>query len=461
MLLHNACLNTQRLTSLVLLLLTSLSLHAQPMAGGTRVVGSNVQTIRAGEYKLLQCVLAADGSSQQVQVVLPQLYALTASAQSGTRSLYVLRKYASDSSALLLTDSLGRVVRLTRLVFAGAHSLLRPLPPPQLVGLAGGQGFVLLMPTKTACLARCLTTDLSTRWTRELPAEPILQALANETHLWILQQKLLTEATPLPLIHTCALASGELVYQGSLQTKDELEAASLVPEGLLLLGHSDTEHVRQIPAGQATPRTKRVDFLLVIKPNGQRHLAQSVLWPSGKRPAFHWQGAYALPGGSYQLIGQTFRQVPNAETIILAAIGGLLLTQTGTGFFMIGNYLNEQPTGLILARRLPTGLLTDLHTLTVPETLPSTLLVVDTTATSPTHSAAFHSLGLSPDHRFLILNTYRQVLLYEPGRHALRPLVATRPAVPTVLSIEPNQVIVGWGWQPDRALPDLERVTWP
>lgn len=452
---------TRRLASVLVLLLTGFGLRAQPTAGGSRVIGSHAQPISVSESRLEQYVLAADGSSQRIPLKLPRWYALAASARSGTRSLYVLRKNESDSTALLLTDSLGQVLQLTRLVFAGTHSLMAPLPPPQVVGLPAGRGFVLLMPTKKACLVRCLAPDLSTRWARELPAEPVQQALSSDTHLWILQRKLLTRGTPLPLIHTCALATGELTYEGSLQTKDELEAASLVPEGLLVLGHSDAEHVRQLPARQALPRTDRVDFILVIKPNGQRDLAQGMAWPLGKRPAFHWQAASRLPGGGYQLVGQTFRLVPNAETFALSTIGGAFFAGLGTGFVMIGNYLKEQPTGLILAQLLPTGLLADVHTLAIPETLPSAQPAADTTVAPPKRSAAFHLEGLSPDHRFLVLSTDRQVLLYEPARHEFRPLVAARATRPTVLGIELGQALVGWAWQADRSLPDFERVAWP
>ena len=183
--------------------------------------------------------------------------------------------------------------------------------------------------------------------------------------------------------------------------------------------------------------------------------------PAGKRPAFHWQAASPRPGGGYQLVGRTFRLVPNAETFALATIGGAYLAGLGTGFIMIGNYLKEQPTGLILAKLLPSGRLADVHTLTIPETLPATVPAVDTTAAPPWRSAAFSPVGLSPDHRFLVLSTDRQVLLYEPARHAFRPLVAARPARPTVLALEPGRALVGWAWQPDRTLPDFEWVAWP
>ncbi len=454
-------LNNRQLASL-LLLLTSFSLCAQPSADSSRVVSNNVQTIREGEFRLEQCVLAADGSSQQVRLTLPKLYALVASAQSGPRNLYVMRKYASDSTALLLTDSLGRVVQLARMVVAGSHSALSPLPPPQVLGLAAGRGFVLLLPTKKACRVRCLAPNLATRWARELPAEPIIQALASESHVWVLQQKLLAQGTPLPLIHTLALTTGELSYDGSLQLKDALEAATLVPEGLLLLGHSDDQHVRQLPIGQALPHSKRVDFMLVIKPNGQRQLAQALVWPDGIRPAFHWQGAYPLSGG-YQLIGQAIRRTPNVASYLLSAISVATFFWEGP-FYLIafGGYTNEHPAGLLMAQLRPDGLLADVHTLaTVPESLTTNQLLADSTVVGSARSAAVRAVGLSPDHWYLILNTDRQVLLYEPASRVFRPLVAARPARPTVLAIEPGRALVGWAWQPDRTLPDFEWVAWP
>ena len=457
------CSNTRGLASLLLLLLAGFSLRAQPTAGGSHVVSSSARPIQDNLFRLEQNVLAADGSSQQVSLVLPKLYALAASAQSGTRNLYVLRKQWSDSTALLLTDSLGRVLRLARMVFAGTRTATLPLPPPQLVSLLAGRGFVLMVPTKKSCRLLCLAPDLSTRWAIELPAHPILQALASETHLWVVQQKLLTQATPLPLVHTLNLSNGEFTYDGSLQLKDALEAAALVPEGLLLLGHSDDQHVRKLPAGQAVPRTKRIDFMLIIKPNGQRQVAQSLVWPDGQRPAFHWQGAYPLPNGGYQLIGQLVRHTPNVAAFLFSAISvGTFFW--GGPFYLIafGGYTNERPAGLLMAQLRPDGLLADVHTLAkAPVTLTAKQLLADSTIADSTRTTAFRPVGLSPDHRFLVLNTDRQVLLYEPARRELRPLVAARAARPTVLAIEPGRALVGWAWQPDRTLPDFEWVTWP
>ena len=460
---HYRGLNTRQLVPLLLLLLAGFSLCAQPIAGGSRVVSSNCQTIRQGEFRLEQCVLAAKGSSQRVQMLLPRRYALAASARSGTHNLYILRKNESDSTALLLTDSLGRVVKLARTLFAGAHSAVSPLPPPQVVGLAAGRGFIVLVPTKKACRVRCVASDLSTLWTRELPAAPIIQALASESHLWVLQQKLLAQATPLPLLHTYALATGEPGYEGSLQPHDQLEAATLVPEGLLLLGTSNFEHVRQLPAGQARPRTDCIDFILVIKPNGQLHLTQALLWPDGRRPALHWQGAYARPGGGYQLIGQAMHRNPNIVAYLLTALSIATFTWDGQfNLIAFGGYTNERPGGLLMVQLHPDGLLADVHTLEkAPVTLTANQLLADSAVADSTRTTAVRAVGLSPDHRYLILNTDRQVLLYEPASRVFRPLVASRPAVPTVLAIEPGQALVGWAWQPDRTLPDFEWVSWP
>ncbi len=395
--------------------------------------------------------------------MLPKWYALVASAQSGSQNLYVLRRQWSDSTALLLTDSLGCVVQLARMAFAGSHSATTAQPPPRVVGRPAGRGFVLLMPTKKACRVQCYNSDLAKRRTRELPAEPILQALASYTHLWVMQQKLLAQGTPLPLIQTCALATGALEYQGSLQLKDALEAATLVPEGLLLLGHSDDQYVRQLPIGQALPHSKRVDFVLVIKPNGQRQLAQYLVWPDGIRPAFHWQGAYPLASGGYQLIGQAMRCTPNVASYLLSALSVATFFWNGP-FYLIafGGYTNECPAGLLMAQLRPNGLLADVHTLAnVPETLTTNQLLADSAAVGLSRTTTFSPVGLSPDHRFLVLSTDRQVLLYEPARHELRPLVAARAARPTVLGIESGQALVGQAWQADRSLPDFERIAWP
>ena len=257
--------------------------------------------------------------------------------------------------------------------------------------------------------------------------------------------------------------TGEFTYDGSLQLNDALEAATLVPEGLLVLGHSDDQHVRQLPAGQKLPRTKRVDFMLIIKPNGQRHLAQALVWPGGRRPAFHWQGAYLLPDGGYQLIGQSVRHTPNVGAFLLSALSvGTFFW--GGPFYLIafGGYANEYPSGLLMAQLRPQGPLTDVYDLTmVPETLTTTQPLADSTATSFLRTAEVRPVGLSPDHRYLILSTDRQVLLYAPVSRVFRPLVAARPARPTVLAIEPGRALVGWAWQPDRTLPDFEWVPWP
>ena len=106
MLPHYLCLVTRRLATLLVLLLAGFSLRAQPTVGGSRIVSSNARAIQDNLFRLEQNVLAADGSSQQVPLMLPKWYALAASAQSGTRNLYVLRRQWSDSTALLLRSCL-------------------------------------------------------------------------------------------------------------------------------------------------------------------------------------------------------------------------------------------------------------------------------------------------------------------------------------------------------------------
>ena len=162
---------------------------AQSVAG-SHVVSYKTIAVSELDFVLEQCILDADGRIKRPLLTLPKLFALEAAATSGTHNLYLLRKVYTDTVQLLLTDSLGRVLRQPRQFMPrlGSEWSVRPV----LFGLPEGQGFILTYPSGKARhpvlnITR-LGPDLTTRWQQQLVNKEftsVKQILASDTHVWV------------------------------------------------------------------------------------------------------------------------------------------------------------------------------------------------------------------------------------------------------------------------------------
>lgn len=450
---------------LMLVAFSRLPLRAQVAAGGSRVVSYETVALAEHDYVLKQCVLDASGHTTRAFLILPKGFSLEAAATSGTRNLYLLRKVFADSVLLLLTDSLGQVQRQTRQLMPrlGGTAYVRPV----LFGLPAGQGFVLTYPTGKASrpvlhLSR-LGPDLTVRWRQQLAPKELTyvkQITASDSHVWVILEQYLSLQTRRPQVWNCRLATGETDCNTLLSLNEELDAAVVMPAGLMLLGTVSRQYAPPLSAGQTEPPEWRRDIVRLLAPDGRQGPGLSLTWPAAGRPLYHWRYAYAQPDGSYQLIGETYRPVVNGATVALAMIGGGLAGTVGFGLIPLNHYLNERPTGLVLARLGATGQLGAVQQLSVPEALHAT--AADSTTRLPAGwNTGFRFRGLSPSHSAVVLNTSCQVLLYSLATGQLLPLTPARKATPTVLAIETDHVTIGWPANPDDARPAVERVRLP
>lgn len=433
-------------------------------AAGSHVV--SYKTIAAAELDFLleQCILDANGHIQRPLMALPKRFALEAAATSGTRNLYLLRKAYTDTVQLLLTDSLGRVLRQPRQFMQRLGGW--PLKAT-LTGLAGGRGFIMTYPTGKAGHPEinivCLGPDLAVRWQQQLVNRELTwveQLTVNDTHVWVsLQQQMGLSATR-PQVWVANLANGQVTGNLSLTPTEEVEATVLVPAGLLLLGNTHRNYLPKPADGQPEPAGRRRDIVRLITADGQQPLFRTLSWPAPGRPLYHWKSACVQADGSYELVGETYREVANGGTLALALLGGGMMGVAGHGFIPTSGYINQQPSGLVIARLGSTGELTHLRALAVPEAMH--LSSADSTSKLPKgRPVNFRVRGLSADQQYVVLNTTRQVLLYSLASGRLQPLVPARRTTPTVLGIEPGFINVGWTLVSGDTLPEVEHAPLP
>lgn len=454
----------------ILLCLFGGCLLPTPAVLAQRAAGSHVvsyKTIAAAELDFLleQCILDANGHIQRPLMALPKRFALEAAATSGTRNLYLLRKAYTDTVQLLLTDSLGRVLRQPRQFMQRMGNW--PSLKAKLTGLAGGRGFIMTYPTGKAGHPEinivCLGPDLAVRWKQQLVNKELTwveQLAVNDTHLWVNLLQQITSGATQPRVWVAQLASGQVTANLLLTPTEEVEATVLVPAGLLLLGNTHRNYLPKPADGEPEPAGRRRDIVRLITADGQQPLFRTLSWPAPGRPLYHWKSACVQADGSYELVGETYREVTNGGTLALALLGGGMMGVAGHGFIPTSGYINQQPYGLVIARLGSTGELTHLRALAIPEAMHS----------SPADSASklpkgrpvnFRVRGLSADQQYVVLNTTRQVLLYSLASGRLQPLVPARRTTPTVLGIEPAFINVGWTLVSGDTLPEVEHVPLP
>lgn len=443
--------------------LTRQSTQAQlPAPNGRRVVSHKIVGIPGTMQFLEQCILATNGYAERPLLALPPRYERVAAAESGTRNLYLLRKSGADSVCLLLTDSLGRVLQQPRQYLPRAANLLIQ---PSVLGLPDGQGFVFTYPSgkgeRSALHFNCLSLDLLPRWQQQLaplPAASITSMNTSDTHLWVVL------ADRLPHVWNCRLTTGEVGCHVALGRLEQVDAVAVVPAGLLLLGSADHRYARPVRPGQTDESSGfRRDFALVVGPAGQESLATGLGWPAHIRPLYQWQSAYPLPGGGYQLIGETYHEVANAGAIALGMLGAGMVVAGGHGLIPT-HYTTARPTGLLLAQLSATGELGSLQVLPVPEALRISSPAADSTSLPKGKPTSFRFRGLTTDGAFLVLNTSRQVLLYSFATRQLQPLTQPRTGTPTVLAIRAGRVAVGWAGGKtgeNMRLPEFEQLLLP
>ena len=466
MLLQSRLLYPWRFFSCLLLLggLTRQLAQAQlPALNGRHVVSHRIVGMPGTMQFLEQCVLATNGFAERPLLALPPRYELAAAAESGTRNLYLLRKSGADSVCLLLTDSLGRVLQQPRQYLPRAANLL---VQPSVLGLPDGQGFVFTYPSgkgeRSALHFNCLSPDLLPRWQQQLaplPSASITSMATSDTHLWVVL------ADRLPHVWNCRLATGEVGCHVALARLDQIDVVAVVPAGLLLLGSADHRYVRPVRPGQTDESSGfRRDFALVVSPAGQETLTTGLGWPAHSRPLYQWQSAYPLPGGGYQLIGETYREVANAGAIALGMLGAGMMGAGYSNGIIPTHYTTNRPTGLLLAQLSATGELGSLQVLPVPEALRASNPAADSTALPKGKPTSFRFRGLSTDRAFLVLNTSRQVLLYSFATRRLQPFTQPRTGTPTVLAIRNGHVAVAWAGGKtgeNMRLPEFEQIALP
>ncbi|WP_216726449.1 hypothetical protein [Hymenobacter siberiensis] len=419
-------------------------------------------------FVLEQGVLGTDGTATHPVAAIPRGFELAAAAQSGTRNLYLLRKTGKDSVMLLLTDSVGRTLQQPRQYMPQLGGDAKMLVPPSLFGLPNGRGFVLTYPSgksgRPNLEVRALSPTLAPLWEQQLtPAclTTVEHIEASDTHLWLVLREYLALAMR-PRVLSFRLTTGDAECNQPLASNDELDVAAVVPAGLLLLGTSDRRTSYTAPAEQGKASEYRRDFALLLSPVGQRQFGVGLAWPLSGRPAhYRWQSAGQLPDGSYQLIGETYRNIPNAITIVRGMIGIGIIGAGGTGIIPLSGYSNEQPVGLILAQLGNAGQLAGVHELAVPEIVNDAAPAPNLEGPLPSYPASFRFRGISADYQHVILNTSRQVLAYDIATQQLRPLTPARNAIPTVRCIEADRVSVSWSVKPAGARSEFEQIALP
>ena len=435
-------------------------------ANRSRVV--SYQTIPAPEPEdvlLQQCILYGNGNSQCNLLLLPHQFALVASASSGAHNLFLLRKSYADTVQLLLTDSLGKVQRQPRRFMQRMNNYF--YLQPKLLGLPNDQGFILTYPTGNAKnpvinVVR-LGIDLEVRWQQQVANKEftkVVQLAADDSHLWLYLLRTIGPVTTQPQIWVAQLASGQPTGTIVLTPTEAVEAAVLVPAGLLMLGSTHRNYLPKPPTDQPEPIGRRRDIVRLITPDGQQPLFETLKWPAPGRPAYHWKTARPLPGGGYEFIGETYREVTDGAAVAMAVLGaGLTGFGYSNGLVPTSGYVNQRPVGLLVAQLGPAGVLANVRHWAVPEAMH--LSAADSSQALPKGRPTDFRYRGQVDHRYVVLNTSRQVLLYSFDRNCLMPLMPARRSTPTVLSIEPGYINVGWTKAPGEAIPDVEHVPLP
>lgn len=399
---------------------------------------------------------------------IPHGFALAAAAQSGTRNLYLLRKIGKDSVMMLLTDSVGRTLQQPRQYMPQLGGDAKMLVPPSLFGLPNGKGFVLTYPSGKSSRpnieVRMLSPVLAPLWEQQLTPvclTTVLHIAASDTHLWLVLREHLALAKR-PRVLSFRLSNGDAECNQPLASNDELDVATVVPAGLLLLGTSDRRTSYTAPAEQGKASEYRRDFALLLNPVGQRLFGVGLAWPLSVRPShYRWQSAGQLPDGSYQLIGETYRNTPNAGPIALGLAGLGMIGAGSPGMIPLSSYINKQPVGLIVAQLSTTGQLAAVHELAVPEVMTAAGLTPILEAPLPDYPTSFRFRGISTDYQHVMLNTNRQVLAYSIATQQLRPLTPARNAIPTVRHIEADRVIVSWSVKLANTGSEFEQIGMP
>ena len=447
------------------LLLPGRPVLAQSKAG-THVVSYKTIPVSALDFLLEQCILDAGGHTQRPILVLPKQFSLIAAATSGTRNLYLLRKAYTDSVQLLLTDSLGQVVRQQRQLLQRMGDLT--YMKPNLAGLPNGQGFIMTYPTGKGGHPEinivCLDSQLAVRWKQQVAnKEPtwVTQLHVTDSHIWVNLLQQIGPATTKPQVWVALLATGQVTCYLYLTPTEEVEAAMLVPAGLLMLGTTHRNYLPEPADGQPEPAGRRRDIVRLITADGQQPLFQTLRWPAHGRPHYYWKTARLQPDGSYELIGETYREVANGGAVALGLLGvGLSGFGRPNGFTPTSGYINEQPVGLVTAQVGPTGELTHIRDAVVPEAMH--MDPANPAKTLPKgRPAGFRVRGLSADQQYVVLNTTRQVLVYSLASGRLQPLTPARRTIPSVLGMENGFINIGWTLVAGETLPEVEHVRLP
>ncbi|WP_156176088.1 hypothetical protein [Hymenobacter terrenus] len=369
---------------------------------------------------------------------------------------------------LLLTDSLGRTLQQPRHYLPKMGGDAKKLALPRLFGLPGGRGFVFTYPAgksaRPILQIQALSPALSVLWQQQCMLTGITaveQIAASDTHLWLVLKEYLALAMR-PRILSFRLATGEVECNQALAPNDELDATTVVPAGLLVLGTSDRRTSYVAPVEQLKTSGNRRDFALLLGPTGKRNFGVGLGWPLSGRPAhYRWQSACPLPDGGYQLIGETYRNAPNTEAIALSMLGVGVVAAGGFGVVPLGGYINEQPVGLVSAQLSTTGQLAAVHEIAVPEAMQAPDSKAVSNAFSQDFPNSFRFRGFSSNYHDVVLNTRRQVLAYSIATQQLRPLTSVRNATPTVLYIEADRVAISWSTKSAETGSEFEQVALP
>ncbi|HEX8658415.1 MAG TPA: hypothetical protein VF690_12805, partial [Hymenobacter sp.] len=214
-------------------------------AAGFRVLNYRAVTKPGIGSMLEQEVLGPDGTSTRLLTATPRGFALVAAAQSGMRNLYLLRKVRGDTVMLLLTDSLGRTLKQLRHYLPKMGGDAKALAPHRLFGRADGKGFVFTYPSgksaRPVLQVQALSPALAVLWQQQFTPTcltAVEHIVASDTHLWLVLKEYLALSLR-PRVLSFRLATGEVECNQPLAPNDKLDAAAVVPAGLLLLGTSD------------------------------------------------------------------------------------------------------------------------------------------------------------------------------------------------------------------------------
>ena len=451
-------------------LLCCVLLPGQPvlaqLKAGAHVVSYKTIGVSALDFLLEQCILDAEGHTQRPLLVLPKQFALEAAATSGTRNLYLLRKAYTDTVQLVLTDSLGGVLQQHRQFLQRMGE--KPSQKTKLIGLHNGQGFIMTYPTGKGGHPEinivCLDSKLAVRWKQQAANKEftwVEQLAVSDSHVWVSLLQQIGPVTTQPQVWVALLATGRVTGTLSLTPTEEVEAAVLVPAGLLMLGTTHRNYLPKPADGQPEPAGRRRDVVRLITADGQQPLFRTLSWPAPGRPHYYWKTARLQPDGSYELIGETYREVTNGGAVALVMLGGGLMGfGYANGIIPAGGYVNQQPVGIVMAQVGPTGELTHVREVGVPEALhmdPSN----PASALPKGRPAGFRVRGLSADQQYVVLNTTRQVLLYSLASGRLRPLTPARRTIPSVLGVEDGFINIGWTLVPGDTQAEVEHVRLP